>query len=106
MTPGPVAGLTAAEYDDPVFFCGYQAMRRHRAGLNEQLEQPALARLLPDPAGLRLTGIDEPAPDDNAIAGRPDLAQHRRRPPVLILSAQKPAGPEPGAGMNGRPDGL
>jgi hypothetical protein len=36
-------------------------------------------------AGLTLTGLDEPAPADDAIARRPDLAQHRRRPPLLIV---------------------
>jgi SAM-dependent methyltransferase len=41
-------------------------------------------------AGLRLTGIDEPYPDDDTVARRPDLAEHRRRPPLLILSARKP----------------
>ena len=41
-------------------------------------------------AGLILTGIDEPVPDDQALARRPDLADHRRRPPLLILSARKP----------------
>ena len=32
-------------------------------------------------AGLILTGIDEPCPDDQVLARRPDLAEHRRRPP-------------------------
>jgi hypothetical protein len=40
-------------------------------------------------AGLILTGIDEPYPDEHTLARRPDLADHRRRPPLLILSAQK-----------------
>jgi ubiquinone/menaquinone biosynthesis C-methylase UbiE len=44
-------------------------------------------------AGLTLTGIDEPYPDDDIAERRPDLADHRRRPPLLILSAQKPVGP-------------
>ena len=34
-------------YDDPSFFAQYQLMRATRAGLNEELEQPALARMLP-----------------------------------------------------------
>lgn len=52
-------------------------------------------------AGLILTGIDEPYPDDHTVARRPDLADHRRRPPLLVLSAQKPGttscrlGPKP-----------
>ena len=41
-------------------------------------------------AGLVLTGIDEPCPDEQAIARRPDLADHRRRPPLLIISARRP----------------
>ncbi len=41
-----------AGYDDPVFFAAYRRMRADRAGFNEELEQPALARLLPDTAGL------------------------------------------------------
>jgi SAM-dependent methyltransferase len=41
-------------------------------------------------AGLVLTGLDEPCPDAAAVAGKPALAQHRRRPPLLILAARKP----------------
>jgi SAM-dependent methyltransferase len=41
-------------------------------------------------AGLTLVSISEPAPGRDLVARRPDLAQHRRRPPVLILSARKP----------------
>jgi hypothetical protein len=41
-------------------------------------------------AGLILTGIDEPCPDDQVLARRPDLADHRRRPPLLVISARKP----------------
>jgi SAM-dependent methyltransferase len=40
--------------------------------------------------GLVLTGIDEPCPDEHTLARRPDLADHRRRPPLLVLSAEKP----------------
>lgn len=32
--------------DDPVFLGCYQTMRPRRAGLNEDLEQPAIMRLL------------------------------------------------------------
>lgn len=42
-------------------------------------------------AGLTLTGIDEPYPDEQILARRPDLANHLRRPPLLIVSARKPA---------------
>ena len=41
-------------------------------------------------AGLVLTGIDEPCPDEQVLGRRPDLADHRRRPPLLIMSARKP----------------
>src|SRR5215469_2842141 len=34
-------------YDDPAFFSRYQRMRQGRTGLNEELEQPAITRLLP-----------------------------------------------------------
>ena len=33
--------------DDPAFFSRYQRMRQGRAGLSEELEQPAITRLLP-----------------------------------------------------------
>jgi len=42
-------------------------------------------------AGLILTGIDEPCPDDQLLARRPDLAEHRRRPPLLVIRARKPS---------------
>jgi SAM-dependent methyltransferase len=41
-------------------------------------------------AGLALSGIDEPYPDHVTLASRPDLADHRRRPPLLIVAARKP----------------
>jgi SAM-dependent methyltransferase len=41
-------------------------------------------------AGLILTGIAEPCPGEQVLARRPDLADHRRRPPLLIISARKP----------------
>jgi 3,4-dihydroxy 2-butanone 4-phosphate synthase len=59
--------------------------------------QPAAGQALVDDliggvldAGLILTGIDEPCPDAQALGRRPDLADHRRRPPLLIISARKP----------------
>jgi len=43
--------MTSIEpYDDPVFFERYQTMRQRGAGLNEDLEQPAIIRLLPSVA--------------------------------------------------------
>jgi hypothetical protein len=44
-------------YDDPLFFKRYLQMRRRRKGLNEDLEQPALTRLLPDVAGADVLDI-------------------------------------------------
>lgn len=41
-------------------------------------------------AGLELTGIDEPVPGSAALRARPELAEHLRRPPVLILAARRP----------------
>jgi hypothetical protein len=44
-------------------------------------------------AGLTLTGLAEPSPSDEVIAGKPWLAPHRRRPPLLVISAvSSPAG--------------
>lgn len=39
-------------YDNPEFFRGYKALRDEKTGLNEPLEQPALASLMPDVQGL------------------------------------------------------
>lgn len=48
--------MTDAQYDDPVFFSRYRQMRLQRSGLHEELEQPALAHLLPQgPAGSAVT---------------------------------------------------
>jgi ubiquinone/menaquinone biosynthesis C-methylase UbiE len=47
-------------------------------------------------AGLTLTGLDEPWPDDDALIRQPDLAQHRRRPPLLLVAASKPPQPADG----------
>jgi 2-polyprenyl-3-methyl-5-hydroxy-6-metoxy-1,4-benzoquinol methylase len=34
-------------YDDPVFLAGYRELRRAKRGLNDELEIPAMAALLP-----------------------------------------------------------
>lgn len=44
-------------YDDPEFLAGYQQLRRERLGLNDDLEIPALAALLPPVAGLRVLDL-------------------------------------------------
>jgi 2-polyprenyl-3-methyl-5-hydroxy-6-metoxy-1,4-benzoquinol methylase len=49
--------MTHAQYDDSGFFSRYQQMREQRSGLNENLEQPALARLLPQVTGADVLGI-------------------------------------------------
>ncbi len=42
-------------------------------------------------AGLALARLEEPEADPAALAARPELAVHRRRPPFLLLAADKPA---------------
>jgi SAM-dependent methyltransferase len=49
--------MTDAQYDDPVFFSRYRQMRLRRSGLNEDLEQPALVRLLPNVIGADVLDI-------------------------------------------------
>jgi SAM-dependent methyltransferase len=52
--------MTSAEYslyDDPAFFERYQAMRQRGTGLNEDLERPAITRLLPDVVGADVLDI-------------------------------------------------
>jgi 2-polyprenyl-3-methyl-5-hydroxy-6-metoxy-1,4-benzoquinol methylase len=41
-----MTGPGSCIYDDPAFFDRYQQMRQRGTGLNEDLEQPALTRLL------------------------------------------------------------
>lgn len=40
-------------------------------------------------AGLELTGIDEPVPGPAALQSHPHLAEHLRRPPLLVLSSRR-----------------
>ncbi|MET8144602.1 methyltransferase domain-containing protein [Sphaerisporangium sp. NPDC005288] len=40
-------------------------------------------------AGLELTGIDEPVPGPAALHSHPHLAEHLRRPPLLLLGARR-----------------
>jgi SAM-dependent methyltransferase len=48
-------------------------------------------------AGLELTGIDEPVPDSATLQLHPHLAEHLRRPPLLVLAACRgPVGPVTG----------
>jgi ubiquinone/menaquinone biosynthesis C-methylase UbiE len=65
VTAGPLAGRDL--YDDPAFFDRYQRLRAARAGLNDELEQPALARLLPPLRGAR---VIELGCGDGALARR------------------------------------
>lgn len=39
--------------------------------------------------GFTLVALDEPAPGDDAIAGRPELVRERRRPPFLLVAARR-----------------
>jgi 2-polyprenyl-3-methyl-5-hydroxy-6-metoxy-1,4-benzoquinol methylase len=45
-----VTGADHFLYDDPAFFARYREMRERGAGLNEDLERPAITRRLPDVA--------------------------------------------------------
>ncbi|MEV0795257.1 class I SAM-dependent methyltransferase [Kribbella sp. NPDC050459] len=38
--------------------------------------------------GLRVERVDEPVPTPGQVAARPSLAIHRRRPPILLVSAR------------------
>ncbi|GLY84314.1 class I SAM-dependent methyltransferase [Actinoallomurus iriomotensis] len=42
-------------------------------------------------AGLELTAVGEPVPGTADLTARPELGEHLRRPPVLILAARRPA---------------
>jgi ubiquinone/menaquinone biosynthesis C-methylase UbiE len=44
-------------YDDPRFFEGYSKMRRHEAGLNAAIDQPAMRSLLPPLADKRVLDL-------------------------------------------------
>jgi SAM-dependent methyltransferase len=44
-------------YDDPRFFEGYSKMRRHEAGLNAAIDQPAMRSLLPPLANKRVLDL-------------------------------------------------
>jgi len=44
-------------YDDPVFLAGYRQLRRDKLGLNEELEIPAMAALLPPVDGLQVVDL-------------------------------------------------
>ena len=57
----------AVLYDDPLFFAGYRDLRADGGGLNEDLEQPALAALLPDVHGARVLDL---GCGDGALARR------------------------------------
>ncbi|NUP52949.1 MAG: class I SAM-dependent methyltransferase [Catenulispora sp.] len=40
-------------------------------------------------AGLELTGVDEPEPSPAMVRRHPHLAEHLRRPPLLVLAARR-----------------
>lgn len=44
-------------YDDPVFLAGYRKLRQQKQGLNDELEIPAMAALLPPVEGLRVVDL-------------------------------------------------
>lgn len=39
--------------------------------------------------GLELTAVEEPVPSATALQDRPELAEHLRRPPILLLAARR-----------------
>jgi 2-polyprenyl-3-methyl-5-hydroxy-6-metoxy-1,4-benzoquinol methylase len=53
--------------DDPFLFSRYQQMRQRGTGLNEDLEQPALTRILPAVAGRE---VPDTGCGDGALARR------------------------------------
>ncbi|GAA0586347.1 class I SAM-dependent methyltransferase [Kribbella sandramycini] len=87
-------------YDDPEFLAGYQELRRAKLGLNDELEIPALAALLPAASGLRVLDLgcgegglarrlaDDGASDVLAVdASASMLANAVRHPRVRYLRA-------------------
>lgn len=54
-------------------------------------------------AGFSIKRLLEPGPTAEAVAERPELAEHLRRPPVLILAGIKNAHGEPSSASSGRP---
>jgi 2-polyprenyl-3-methyl-5-hydroxy-6-metoxy-1,4-benzoquinol methylase len=65
VTSGALPGRVL--YDDPEFFAGYQHLRTIGAGLNEELEQPALTRMLLPVLG---TSVVELGCGDGSLARR------------------------------------
>lgn len=54
-------------YDDPVFLAGYRTLRQQKLGLNDELEIPAMAALLPPVNGLRVVDL---GCGEGALAGQ------------------------------------
>jgi hypothetical protein len=77
-------------YDDPSFFARYQHMRAAGAGLNDELEQPALARLLLPVHG---ASVVELGCGDGALARRLAAAGAGMYSPWIPLSGCSPSPP-------------
>ncbi len=84
MTPDRDPRPGSDLYDDPSFFARYQLMRAARSGLNDELEQPALARLLLPVHG---ASVVELGCGDGALARR--LASAGARDVLAVDSAQR-----------------
>ena len=50
-------------YDDPIFFAGYSALRAGELNYNTLLEQPAMAKLLPELTGKTALDRGKAAPN-------------------------------------------
>jgi hypothetical protein len=44
-------------------------------------------------AGLQLVRLEEPEAVEEHVVARPELAIHRRRPPLLLMAADQPISP-------------
>lgn len=71
-------------YDDPFFFVKYRQLRDACAGLNEDLEQPALASMIPAVAG---ASVIELGCGDGTLARR--LADRGAREVLAVDSSER-----------------
>jgi hypothetical protein len=76
-------------YDDPRRLADAGAAHVLAVDSSQRMLAPAtlIGGLLD--AGLELTGIDEPVPGPAALQSHPHLAEHLRRPPLLVLGARR-----------------
>src|ERR1700759_1442665 len=80
-------------YDDPSFFSRYQRMRAASAGLNDELERPALTRLLLPVHGASVVELgcgDGAMARHLAAAGARDVLAVDSAQRMLALAARQP----------------